>query len=258
MGLSLVMPNRALPSVVSLSIFAFVFWPLLKNSWPSVESGEELRNRQGIIIKLKALLKEVFPRNIPAFVWACMVIFPVSMTLSGLMFSDTHVSYYIQMISGISRTTYSYQWNLNTGDLYPSIFSEFYFATSAWASLPQILVWLLNLWLGITTLRFINGYSTKRMVRLLASVIILIYVVADFLVTIVSLIWGGIYSAIPLPFYPIAMLLIAKFVHAPLPVAQSKEEMIHVPLGTNISSIFRREKQSQKTPDTDKKENHDE
>ena len=39
---------RVVPSVVSLAIFIFVFWPIIRNSWPAPLRNKEPEKDQGI------------------------------------------------------------------------------------------------------------------------------------------------------------------------------------------------------------------
>jgi len=240
-------PNLVVPGVISLAIFVFVFWPLLKNSWPSPRIIEEVRQKKGIRSKIRRALMRVVPFNMATLVWVSMSVFPAVLTISNMIFAESQVSYNLWISGGLPTVSYQYLWFISSGQLYPLMDSTFLFNMAAWTSLIGLLIWSLNLILGILTLRFVMGKSSMRRVRTLATILILFYLIPSVVITGASLLSGlGLYT-IPLPFYPLAMLLVAKYASPPDQGQSTGEEMIRIPLTTRIASFFRRHKPSQET-----------
>jgi multisubunit Na+/H+ antiporter MnhF subunit len=248
-------PDLVLPSVVSLAIFVFVFWPLLKNSWPSFHHSESIQLKQGIPSKLRRILSEIVPINTATLVWMSMIVFPAVVSISNFTATETQVTYNISISGGLSLVTYEYTWFHFSGQFFPYINTMFIYSLAGWASLTTSLFWILNLWLGVTTLRFILGKSTKKRVHMLATLTILIYAIPSFLMLMSSLLTGlGIYT-IPLPFYPIIMVFVTRFVHPPSQREPITEDMIRIPLRTRVSSFFKRKQTSQEISVIEESEN---
>ncbi|RDE11383.1 MAG: hypothetical protein C4K48_11875 [Candidatus Thorarchaeota archaeon] len=225
-----------MPKVVSLATFVFVFWPLLRSSWPSLHSADELQQKQGGSSGLRGILNEIVPINTSILVWIILVIFPAVSNVYISFIPGTFLQYDFSTSGGLSAVTYYYAWINGVGQVYPSILTDLHFSTASAASPTGLLFWTLNLWLGVTTLRYVLGKSTIRTVRILATIIVLINAIPAASVLMMGM---GLYI-IPLPFFPIAMLLVAKFTHAPDSAIPITEDMIRVPLRTRISSIFQR------------------
>jgi hypothetical protein len=56
LGSMTALPERALPCVISVSVFVVVFWPLLKNSWPKLSNPEIPLEKQSTFKKLRVSL----------------------------------------------------------------------------------------------------------------------------------------------------------------------------------------------------------
>jgi hypothetical protein len=176
-----------------------------------------------------------------------MIVFPTMLQLGGLMFSERNVSYTLSISGGLSSVLYMYYWALPSGQVNPIISADFYFMSAAWMTPWNLAIWVCNLWLGIVTLRFVNGKTTIKRVRALAAAIIVIDLIPSLLIMLLFSFWGPGMFIVPLPFFPIAMVLMARFVHPPVPQSFPSEEMIRIPLRLRISSIFRRGKNVQQT-----------
>ncbi|MFW9844779.1 MAG: hypothetical protein ACFFEV_09400, partial [Candidatus Thorarchaeota archaeon] len=151
-----------------------------------------------------------------------------------------------QFAGGLSEFYYSYTWVSFSGSGETVGLMTVIFTTASWVYLGGILFWTLDMLLGIITLRFILGKSTKKRVYILVTLLVLIYAIPALISGIFSFISGFGYYLIPLPFIPLLMLLFSKFVHAPVQEEIATQEMIRVPLRTRISSIFMRGKNNEK------------
>ncbi|TFH08827.1 MAG: hypothetical protein E4H14_05655 [Candidatus Thorarchaeota archaeon] len=241
-------PTLVVPNVVSLSIFVFVFWPLLRNLWPTIHSTELVQKESRRLSKVRRVFSKYVPINIATLVWVSGIIFPGIVTIANYMVSETQLSYSLGISGGLPTISYYYTWFTSGGSYHPSYLSEFIFITASGISPIELLFWSLNLWLGVTTLQFILGKSTIKRVRILAIVAILMYAIPAIISFAILLAFGMGFLSIPLPFYPIIMLLVAKFVHAPTQKEPISGEMIHVPLKTRISSIFERGRSKKESP----------
>jgi hypothetical protein len=243
----LMAPSLVAPSVVSLSIFVFVFWPLLQNSWPSIQGAEVIQKGQRRISKIREFVSKVIPINMATLVWLSIVIFPAVLTITSFVNSETVISINYLISGGLSVISYQYQW-FTGGGFYPAISIDLTLILASAIFYDSLLIWSFNLWLGVTTLQYILGKSTIKRVRVLALVSILFFAIPAVIMSTMSLFFGSELISLPLPFYPIIMLLVAKFVHAPTPKEPSSGEMIHVPLITRISSIFERGRSKKESP----------
>ena len=215
------------------------------NSWPSHHDTKVIQKDQGKLSKIRSVFSKNVSINIATLVWVAIVIFPAVLGFSG-MASEVSVTMNYSISGGLSNIIYNYWWIQGSG-YYPVIVTDFTFFIPSVASPQLLLMWSLNLWLGVTTLQYVLGKSTKKRVRILAIVIILIDAIQALLMSVSGLMFGMGFLSIPLPFYPITMLLVAKFVHAPVPKDPQSEEMIRVPIRTRISSIFSRRKSSEES-----------
>ena len=212
----MIIPSLVVPCVVSLSVFVFVFWPLLRNSWQSIDDDEVIQKESEKPSSSRKVLGMIFPINTATLVWVSMVIFPSIITISSQILGETSVTMNLWMSGGLPTIAYQYQW-VRGGGYYPTIFSDLTFGIASTISPQAVLIWSLNLWLGITTLQYVLGKATLKRVRILALVAFLISLIPALLVYINELMHGIGTITIPLPFYPIIMLLVAKFIHAPVP-----------------------------------------
>jgi hypothetical protein len=212
------------------------------NSWPSHQDIVVIQKDIGKLSKIRRIASEIVPLNIATLVWLAMVIFPSILSILGSV-TESSVDMNYSMSGGLSNIMYSY-WGVHGDVYYPTIvtIADFILGIASVTSPLTLLMWSLNLWLGLATFQFILGKSTKKRVYILAVVIILVYAIPALLMSLSSLIFGMVYLSIPLPFYPIIMLLVARFVHAPVPEDLHSDEMIQVPLSTRISSFFSRRK----------------
>ena len=168
------------------------------------------------------------------YVWVGMVVFPAFLAVV-INSSENYYHISILMLGGLSTFVYDYSQYLPIGNNPLSINSAFAFMTATNVFLG-LLIWIFNLVLGIATLRYIQGKATKKPVYILTALWIL--VTAILLIIIISMGFGYI---IPLPLYPILMLLFTKYMHAPNQTAIVTDETIHVPEETIESSIDIRE-----------------
>lgn len=246
-NLFLTSPTIILPSIVSLSIFVFVFWPLLKNSWTALHRSYTIQEEQGILSKLHKVLRETVPINTATLMWVSLVIFPANLMYSSGGIPEVNNSMYLFVSGGLPIVSYQYSY---IGGVIgnPYIQNYFLFNIASAVSPVGLIMWIFSLLLGITTLQFILGKSTIKRVRVLAIVAILAYTIPSLVILVSSLLFGMGALAIPLPLYPITMLLVAKFIHAPVQKEQPSEEMIRVPLGTRISSILSRRRHNREGP----------
>ena len=201
-----------------------------------------IQKKSSVLSKLRRVVSKYAPINIATLVWMSIIIFPALLTISNYTQSETQVTYNLWMSGGLSSFTYQYIMTTLSGSYYPYLVSSLTFSIVSGINVSGLLLWSLNLLLGVTTLRFITGKSTKKRVRRLAIVIILIYTIPSLMITVPTLLSGLGFYTIPLPFYPLMMLLVARFVKAPTEKQPSTEDLIHVPLRTRISSVFMRGK----------------
>ena len=235
------------PSVVSLSIFIFVFWSLLRNSLPSNELAGELSNREGVLPRIREGLGKLFPRSVTTLIWICLVIFPTSLLLIVYIPSATETQLSLYLTGGLSSLSYYYISQPGPSPRYPVIHITTNFMTATWASFFTIAIWIVNLLVGIAAILFIRGKIRKWIFNRLVWIIFVILVIPNILMTLITgLSFTNGYYNIPLPLYLIAMLLVAKFVHLP---TESPDEMIQVPVRTRLSSLFHRSSQDEKNPD---------
>lgn len=220
--------TRVVPSVVSLAIFIFVFWPIIRNSWPAPLRNEEPEKEQGLLQKIRKLQRENIPMDAATYVWVGMVVFPAFL---GVIIQSSQYHYHIdiQLLGGLSTFVYDYSQYLPIGNNPLSINSAFGFMTATHV-LIGLLFWIFNLLLGVTTLRCILGKATKKPVYVLTALWILATVI-PFIITISI----GVGYLIPLPFYPILMLLFTKYMHAPTHYTLVSDETIDV-FGETIES----------------------
>jgi len=184
-----------------------------------------------------------------------LIVFPSVLTVRGLQISETQVYYDLVLSGGLGDFYYSYIWFRSPGQIYPVLHASTTLSTATWISPVGALLWILNLWLGLTTLQFVLGKSTLKRVRIIAIASVLIYAIPSSILIAASLLSGMPYFTIPLPFYPLVMLLVAKFVKPPSQEGPITEEMIRIPLGVRISSIFKRGKRKQETSEDGEIEN---
>ncbi|MFX1484911.1 MAG: hypothetical protein ACFFCP_17170 [Promethearchaeota archaeon] len=222
----------SLPNVVSLSMFVFVFWPLLKNSLPPRETIGTNNERKRVLARLRETLGKWFPRNAATLTWTCLVIFPTFLFLSVYIPSETETQLGVTLSGGLYVLVYSY----TAFSGYRHITMSF--ETAAWASFFILAMWIINLLVGIITIQYLRGKSTKRLLNRAVGVVFLILMVPIFLLGIFVNLFGATgYYPIPLPIYLVAIVLVAKYIHLP---AEPSDEMIKVPLRVRISSFFHR------------------
>lgn len=222
----------SLPNVVSLSMFVFVFWPLLKNSLPSRETIGNNSEKEGVLARIQENLGKWFPRNAATLILICLVISPTFLVLNIYIPSGTETQLGVTLSGGLYVLVYSYI--SVTGSRHISMSFE----TAGWASLFVMAMWIINLLVGLVTIQYLRGKSTKRLFNRVVGVVFLILVVPISLLGIFVNLFGSTgYYPIPLPIYLVAMVLAAKFVHLP---TEPSDDMIKVPLRVRISSFFHR------------------
>ncbi len=243
----------SIPNLISCSMFVFVFWPLLKNSLPKGEIASERSEREEISAKIRDVLRSWFPRNIASLIWICLIIFPLFTTFLIYAPSASEAQMYLRLYGGPSIFTYDYISVASPGLYYPYTHILATFQTAAWATVIDVAIWIANLLLGILTINVIKGGVTKKRFNQIISVVLLIVVIPPIALTLIANLFGGStgYFSIPLPFYLISMVLVARFGKLP---AEAQEDIIKVPLRTRISSFIQRTNSEQQKDNTEKSE----
>jgi len=239
---------QVVPNVISLAIFVFVFWPIIRNSWPLPKRDENAEKEQGIRNKIRRFQHENFPFDVATFTWIGLSILPAVFALTVDIVPEMHTLINFSFSGGLTDLYYSYNSNVFSGSAHPLIQTSLILATAHSVSISALPIWSFNLLLAIITLRCILGKSTKKRVYSLVAISILIYTIPSVLFVIVSIISGMGYYPISLPIYPLLILVFTKYVHAPSQSEQGPGEMIQVPLRTRISSIFERGRSKKESP----------
>lgn len=254
---SVLSPYEVVPKVVSLAIFVFIFWPLLKNSWlQSLDSADTSEQKEGSS-RQRDTLRELIPARTPLIVWLSMILLPELLTIANLYFSQLSTTYFFEFTSELWSGSYYSQLIWSVPGLFILNSSEILriVATSSASS------WTLSVWfsllLGVTTLRFIRGKSTFKQVRILAAFLILLDILSDFVPLMISHVSITGYYLIPLPLFPIAMLIVAKLTHADVDKISTGDEMIHVPLRFRVLSKIKHKENSSETIEPEQSEDFD-
>jgi len=245
--------DKFVPNVVSLSMFIFVFWSLLRNSFPSKEVAGERIKKEGLLPRIREVLGKLFPRSVTTLIWICLVIFPTYLILNVYVPSETETQLSLYLMGGLYSLSSDYISLPGPSIHYPVIRITTNFMTAVWASFFTIAVWIVNLLVGIAAILFIRGKIRKWIFDRLVWIVFVILVIPNILMTLIAgLSFASGYYNIPLPFYLIAMVLVAKYVHLP---TESSEEMIQVPFRTRLSSLLHRSSQDEKNPDIEQMDN---
>ncbi|MBN2228696.1 MAG: hypothetical protein JW779_03810 [Candidatus Thorarchaeota archaeon] len=240
-GIMMVYPFNVIPSVVTLAIFIFIFWPLLQKSWPTFRSNLVKVDTKNFKTKVEYEFRRIVPNNLATAIWIALFFVPTVLSLTNLLFSEEEVRYSISLFGSIFGIYHEYILiDFPGGGYYPVIYSTTILAVAYQIAIVAIILSSVNLWLGITAMRYIQGKSTKKRIYILVIVSILLSGLPVTLIGILSLLFGGWLGplSIPIPVYQIFILLIAKHVKAPSPDSESSEVMIKVPLRTRLSMLL--------------------
>ncbi len=222
---------NVVPNVISLSIFIFVFWPLLQKTWSSTHvTRNEREEKEGVMTRLRNNIVRVIPLNAATAVWVALAIMPAIITVINITIIESHVTYVFTLAGGLYNIQHEYFSIIGRG-YYPTFWSDFYLITAGCITMSDLLVWTLNMWTGITALNFVKGEATKRRVYILMTLSFLVYAIPSIVIMGVS---PHVY--IPLPIFQIFIIFVMKYVR--LPVSDT-ENMIRVPFRTRISSKLR-------------------
>lgn len=223
------------PNVVTLSVFVFVFWPLLQNSWPSISPAKDEREEEGGIKKLRNIIANAVPLNAATAVWLALVILPTTLIVSNINISANSVTSVVTLVGGLFSVHHDYLYIMG-GGYYPTIYSYFYLIVARWPAVSDLLVLILNLSIGIAAFRFIQGEGTKKRVYILMLLSFLVYAIPNVFTIGFAIRW------IPLPIFQIFMFFVVKYVK--VPISDSSVDTIGVPLRIRLASKLRREKSS--------------
>lgn len=226
---------NVVPNVVSLSIFVFVFWPLLQNSWPSTSTAKDEREEESTMKRLRNSIANAVPLNAATAVWIALVTLPVSLIVSNLIITESHVQSVVTLVGALFTVQHDYMY-VAGGGYYPTIWSYFYLITAYWPTVADLLVSILNLATGITAFRFIQGEGTKKRVYTLMLLSFLVYAIPTVFTVGFAIRW------IPLPIFQIFMFFVMKYVK--VPVTDSSGDTIRVPFRIRLASKLRGEKPS--------------
>jgi hypothetical protein len=235
------------PNVVTLSVFVFVFWPLLRNSWHPPVFTDDIQKKPGILARTREIIGEWIPRDAVTGIFMSMVILPTFLSLYVLVGSTTEIHNTIQLSGGLYFLTYDYR-EFGGSLYYPVRFLTIGFETATWPSVLLLGQWIINLYLGLITIQYIQRKTSKRRLNISVLLVILFGVVPSLIVSLFGIIFPVMGSLlIALPFYPIMMLLLAKFVHIQ---DASEKDLTKVPWRTRISSLFQRRSQDREIVET--------
>ncbi len=232
------------PNVVSVSIFVFVFWTLLRNTWRNVPVSENPPQKERKFAKMRDTLGEWFPGNISTLIWMCMTFIPAFITIY-LQSIETSIQYGYHILGGIYFIYYDYRYF--TSGFGSSTFSTLYVELGSGTSLYGQILWIANVILGIFTLQYIRKEIPRKRFNTAIGIVLLINIIPPIFYTFMAnaFVSTGFFQ-IPLPIFPVIMLLLAKFAHMP---EGYSEDMIEVPLRTRISSFFQRDSSEEEQSD---------
>ncbi len=247
--------DRVIPNVVSLSIFVFVFWPLLRNSWPTFPREKPSEEKLGVIKRIRQFQKNNIPIDAATITWFSMAFLPLILNISWIEIPHIQSQMTLQLSGGLYFTTFTYGW-VRYGS-HPDYRSSLIFTIANTVSIAALLFWGICFLLGMTTLQYILGESTKKRVYTLIVIIIILTIVPSVLISVNSIIFGYPAYTYPVPLFPILMLLFTRFVSPPTYQEPSCPDVIEVPLRVRISSFFSREPKKQEESETEKQQDVD-
>ncbi len=191
------------------------------------------KEEEGTMKKLRnAIVTAVLP-NAATAVWIALIIMPAIFTVSNLNITEASVTYVLTLSGGLYVLQHDYMYIIG-GGFYPTIYSYTYLITAGWMSISEILIWSLNLMIGITAFRFIQGEDTKKRVYILMILSFLIVAIPSILTI------GYAFRNIPLPIFQVFMFFVMKYVRVP-----TIDDRIKVPFRIRLSSMLSRRKPSQ-------------
>ncbi len=238
----------SVPNLISLSMFVFVFWPLLQNSLPLKEKLEESNTEEGILNQIRRILGKWFPLNIATLIWTCLAILPITLLLYVFVSSGIEANFTFTLLGGLYFLTYDYIELTSVGQYYPYRHINLSFVSVVWASYLILAIWIVNLLLGILTIRVIQGESTRRRYNRAMGIVFLVIVLPTTFITVISyLLPQHGFFTIPLPLYLIVLFLLSKFVQLP---TASPEGMIKIPIRTRFASLLQRGKHAKESIET--------
>ena len=223
------------PNVVILSVYVFVFWPLLQNSWPSISPAKDEREEEGGMKRLRNIIANAVPLNAATAVWLALILLPLTLIVSNLQITTNSVTSVVTLVGGLFSVHHDYLYVMGSG-YYPTIYSYFYLIVARWTTVSDLLVLLLNLSTGIAAFRFIQGEDTKKRVYVLMLLSFLVYAIPNVFTIGFAIRW------IPLPIFQIFMFFVVKYVK--IPISDSSGDTIRVPFRIRLASKLRREKSS--------------
>ncbi len=225
-----------LPNVVTLSMFVFVFWSILVNSWPTIVATDDSESKEGKAAQVRNIVGAWFPRNVATLIWICIAILPIALSFYP-EYEMSYSQYMLNLAGGALFIQYSFA-SISGGGYYPTVMINTSFEMAYWASPYTLGLWIGNLILGVVTLQYIQRETTRKRLYSATGIILLLSIIPTVFYTIINIAFATSgYLSIPLPLYPIAMLLLARFANPPQVVTK---DMIKVPLRTRIASIFQR------------------
>jgi len=225
---------NVVPNVVSLSLFVFVFWPLLQNSWPSTSVMKD-EEEQVIVKRLRNIIARTVPLNAATVVWIALLTLPATLIVSNLFVTESQVTSIFILVGGLLSIQHDY-WYIMVSGINPTIWSYFYLIIARWSTVSDLLVLILNLSIGITAFRFIQGEATKKRVYILIILSFLVYAISFVIMM------GRMTIGIPLPIFQIFMLFVMKY--AQVPISDSSGDTIRVPFSVRLASKLRGGKSS--------------